>query len=130
MNLKDLTTLANLENEGVEIEYMGALFRVRSTNYPKYRKAIRHKLGSLPGGKAQDPNFSDPLIADAMAEHLLVSFAGVKNGDVEVKDDLAGRKLLCSNVTFRTWLGEQATDISNFQEANAADDTAALSSAS
>lgn len=127
MNLQDLTTIPDLENEGVEVEYMGAKFRIRSTNYPRYRKAIRVKLGSLPGGKANDPNFSDPLIADAMAEHLLVTFSGVKNGTEEVKPDLAGKKLLCANVTFRTWLGEQATNISNFQEATAADETAALS---
>lgn len=116
MELSDLRTDSSLEQEGVWRPFNGAEFKIASANSPKYLRAIRRHVATIPASKAKDPAHLDPLIAKALAETVLLEWRGtVTDGGKQLVCNPENRLKLCQIRAFREWLATEASDLANFQ---------------
>lgn len=127
MDLSDIRTDSALEQEGVWRPYMGAEFKIASANNPKYLRAIRRHVASIPASKAKDPAHLDPLIAKALAETVLLEWRGeVKDAGKQLVCNAENKLKLCNIRAFREWLAAEASDLANFQTEAAAEEIETL----
>lgn len=117
MNIAALRALPELEKDGVWIPYQGAEFRIASGRNDKYTRALRRKFDQLSPADRKKPAKTDPLLVEALAEHVLLEWRGeVKDGNADLAPTVENRRALLSIPQFREWVAEQALDVSNFQK--------------
>lgn len=129
MNLADITPLPEKEKQGVWRPFQGAEFLIASARNDKYIRALRRKFDSLTPSDRKKPAKTDPLLIEAMAEHILLDWRGeVKNGAVDLKPDIENRKLLLGSAVFREWVATEALDVANYIEGGEAEEVETLKS--
>lgn len=108
---------------GVWIEYDGGIeFLIARSNTPAYRKAVKqmHKRykRQIENETLSDEK-SDRLMAELMAEHILLDWTGMKNGDEEFKYSRESAIAFLSDERYaevRQWIMAQADDLENFRQ--------------
>ena len=108
--------------DGVWIAYEGDIeFKIARANTPGYRDAIKrlhrqHKHQIESGTMSEQ--LSDNLLADLMAEHILVDWKGLMNGKEEFKYSKNAAKTFLKDERYaeiREWIMVQAQNVENYR---------------
>lgn len=117
INIDDTSSLTD---DGVWIDFDGSKFKIAHWSNLKFQRTFtrlqqpyRKKIES----GTIDPEVSKKLLCQAMADGIVIDWQNVtsKSGIVTYSTDLAF-KLLMSNVSFREFVAEFATNIDNFRQ--------------
>lgn len=108
---------------GTWIEYdNGIEFLIARSNTPAYRKAVRHmhkRYKRQIDNETLSDEKSDRLMAELMADHILLDWSGLKNGKEEFKYSRENAVAFLSDERYaevRLWIMAQADDLENFRE--------------
>ena len=108
--------------EGVWIPYENGIeFKIARSNTPLYREAVKkihrqHKR-QIDAGTLSD-SLSDSIMANLMAEHILLDWKGLKNGKEDfpyTRQNAADFLAEESYSEIREWIMVQAQDVENFR---------------
>ncbi len=104
-------------------------FKIASTESSAYKKAIAKLSRKInPSKLRKNPTLMQQVTAAAMADAILIDFKGVTDKGKALKNTLENRKKLMEIPAIRDFIGEQSTDLANFETGGEAEDTASLKS--
>lgn len=107
---------------GVWVDYDdGISFRIARANHPAYRNAVKrmHKQHKrqIDNGTMSD-ELSEKLLAELMAQHILVDWKGLKNGGKAFQYSVENATSFLQAPQYeeiRDWIMAQANDIENYR---------------
>ena len=108
-------------DEGVWMDFEGSKFLIAHISNMKFQRALsrlqqphRRKIeqGSI------DPNLNKRIVAEAMAEGVLLDWKNVGSvgGETPAYTPKLGMTALMKSVEFRDWVSEIATNMSNYRD--------------
>ncbi len=129
MNLKTYATDAS-KKDGVKLEFDGALFTVASSDRPQWDRALeRATKKHSAGARKADPALARTIMIEALANAVLITWEGVKDGEEDFPPTLENKiRILSETPEFRNWVVRQSDDLANFAAEVAADDVTAIKS--
>ena len=107
-------------DEGVWTEFDGSKFKIAHISNVKFQRALSRlqqpHLRKIQEGR-MDPEVNKKILAQAMAEGILVDWDDVKNKDKQTVPYSAktAQAALMANVEFRDFVSDFATSISNYR---------------
>jgi len=122
MDIAQLATNSDKDENGIWIAFDDAEFKIASSHSRRYRHALAAQVRKIPQHARQSIAKIDEATAIAMAKGVLLDFRGVKDSGVELPNTEENRIKLLSIPQIREWVAEQSQTLANFQaEAASAD---------
>lgn len=108
-------------DEGVWAEFDGSRFKIAHISNAKFQRALARlqqpHLRKIQEGR-MDPELNKKIVAQAMAEGIVLGWENVKNkaGDQVPYSAKAADAALQANVEFRDFVSDWATNIGHYRE--------------
>lgn len=130
MDLNTLTTAADLENNGVWLNYDDARFLIGASGRPAYTRALQRHATKFPQRKlARDTEVQETVALETMADAVLLDFTGIEfDGKALDGKSRTDRLRVLAIRPLRDWIAAEAANLENFQRAEAAAEVDALKS--
>lgn len=116
MDLKQLATDSEKNENGIWMPYEDAEFRIASAHSRRYREALAAQIRKVPQHARQSLPAMDKATIEAMATGVLLDFRGVKNNGVDLENTRENRIAILQIPQMREWIADQAQALANFQE--------------
>lgn len=119
MNLNELKTDKTLESEGVWVEdvFPGVKVKLRAASYRPFAQYIEKKQKPYKLlGKEPSLDEMNEIVAEGMAEHLVLDWSGVEddNGTIEFSKAVA-KKVFLDVERFTARILEESANMANFK---------------